>query len=66
VTEQEVMALSSARGGSGWKIRKKFFSEGVLEQTAQGGGGVTIPGVLLEKDRCGTEGYALVGMVEMG
>ena len=37
-----------------------------LAQAAQGGGGVTIPGDVQEKGRCGTEGYGLVGMVGMG
>jgi len=45
-------------------VRKNFFSksDAVLEQAAQGGGTVTIPGGLQEKDRCGTEWCGLVGM----
>jgi len=34
----------------------------VLEQAAQGGGGVTIPGVFQLKGRCGNEGCGLVGI----
>jgi len=33
----------------------------VLEQAAQGGGGVTIPGDVLEMCRCGTKENGLVG-----
>ena len=33
-----------------------------LEQAAQGGGGVTVPGGVQERWRCGTEGHELVGM----
>jgi len=32
----------------------------VLDQAAQGGGGVTIPGGVQEMWRCGTEGHGLV------
>jgi len=34
-----------------------------LEQAAQGSGGVTIPGGVQKRYRCGTSGYGLVGMV---
>jgi len=37
----------------------------MLEQAAQGGGGVTIPG-FQEKGRRDTEGHGLVGMVVIG
>jgi len=40
--------------------RKIFFllkSGRAVAQTAQGGGGVTIPGGVQETWRCGTEGY---------
>ena len=37
----------------------------MLEQAAQGGGGVTIPGGQA-KGRRGTEGHGLVGMVVIG
>ena len=33
----------------------------MLEQAAQGGGGVTIPGVIQGILRCCTEGHGLVG-----
>ena len=38
----------------------------VLEETAQGGGGVTVPGGAQGMCRCGTEGCGLVGMVSIG
>jgi len=37
-----------------------------LAWAAQGGGGVTIPGGLQEKGRCGTEGHGLLVLVRMG
>jgi len=37
-----------------------------LEQAAQGGGGVTIPGSVQETCSCGTLGHGLVGMVVLG
>ena len=53
---QEVMASSCARGGSDWifLLRK---SGDALAQAAQRGGGVTVPGGIQEKSRCGTEGH---------
>lgn len=36
-----------------------------LEQAAQGGGRVTIPGDFKEKGRCGSEWHGLLGMVVM-
>ena len=33
----------------------------MLEWAAQGSGGVTVPGSVQEKFRCGTEGHSLVG-----
>jgi len=47
-----------ARGGSGWILGKKFFSES--EKALAGSGGVTIPGGLQELWRCGTEGCGYV------
>jgi len=47
-------------------IKKKFIywkSGQALEQAAQGGSGVTIPGGVQKMCRCGTWGYGLVGMV---
>ena len=38
----------------------------MLEQAAQGGGGVSIPGGVQEMCRCDTEGHGLVGTVGMG
>jgi len=37
-----------------------------LEQAAQGGGGVTIPGGVQKMCRRGTLGHSLVGMVVLG
>ena len=37
-----------------------------LEQAAQGGSGVTIPGGVQEMCRCGTEGCGLVGILVVG
>ena len=37
-----------------------------LEQAAQGGGGVTIPGGVQKTCRCGILGHGLVGMVVLG
>ena len=50
-------------------IREKLLlrkSGEVLEQTVQGGGGVTDPGGVEEKGECGTEGHCLMGLVGMG
>ena len=38
-------------------------SDEALEQPAQGGGGVTVPGGVQKKQRCGTEGHGLLRMV---
>ena len=65
----EVTALSCTREGSGWILEKKILlrkSGEVLEQTAQEGGGVTIPGGAQEESRSGIVGHSLVGMVWMG
>jgi len=37
-----------------------------LDQAAQGGGGVTIPGGVQKTCECGTLGHGLVGMVVLG
>ena len=37
-----------------------------LEQAAQRGNGITVPGGVQEMCSCGTEGHRLVGMVVMG
>jgi len=52
------MALSCARGGSGWILAKisspiELYCSGTA---AQGGGGVTVHGGVPEPWRCGTEG----------
>lgn len=49
-------------------IRNDFFSRNVvvMEQAAQGGDGVLIPGSFQERSRCGTEGQDSVGMVVKG
>ena len=48
-------------GGSGWILGKNSSqkSDEILEQAAQGGDGVTIPGHFQGKGRCGTEGCGL-------
>ena len=53
------MASSCTRGGSGWTLGKISSSKSgeILEQAAQGGGGVAIPGGIQEID------VALKGMV---
>ena len=58
VVEQEVMASSCARGGSGWILGKcSSPKEQCCSGTAaRGGGGVTIPGGVPELWGCGTEG----------
>ena len=38
-------------------------SDEALEEAAQGSGGVTIPGGVHEKGRCGTEGHGVVGNI---
>ena len=40
-------------------------SSEALEQTAQGGGRVSVPGAVQEEGRWGFEEYGLVGMVVM-
>ena len=55
------MALSCTRGGSGW-IQEEFFlrkSGDALEQAAQRGCGVTVPGGIQGKGGCGAEGHGL-------
>jgi len=50
-------------------MRKKILlwkSGEALEQAAQGGDGVTVPGGIQEICRYGTEGHSLMSMVVMG
>ena len=58
------MALHCARGESAWILGKKniFQKSGnaLLEQAAQGGGEVTIPGDVQQKGRCPFEWHSLV------
>ena len=56
-----------ARGSLDWILGKNILrSSDALEQTAQKGDGVTIPGGFHEKGRCGTEGHGLVRIVVIG
>ena len=56
------MDLSCASKGLGWILRKSSQKEeSELEQAAQGGGGVTVPGSDQEMFRCGTKIHSLVG-----
>jgi len=50
------MASSCMRGDSGWKLGKLSSPKerSGVEQTAQGGGGVTVPGGIQETFRCCT------------
>ena len=67
VSESTLLPDSCFRGGSGWILGKSFSlkSGDALAQTAQGGGGVSLPGDVQELWRCGTEGCGLAGMVGM-
>lgn len=50
-------------------VRKNFIlqkSSQVLEEVAQDGGAVAIPGGVQKSCRCSTDGLVLVGMVGMG
>jgi len=38
----------------------------IIDQVAQGSGGVTIPGGIQKTCRCGTSGHGLAGMVVLG
>jgi len=53
-----------------WPTGPTYLANGTrcqaLEQAAQGGGGVTIPGVVQKTSRCGTSGRGLAGMVSWG
>ena len=62
------MASSCIRGGSDWILRKISLLKEcqALEQAARGGGGVTMPGGVSKKCRCGTLGHGLAGVVVMG
>ena len=44
----------------------RLLSGQALDQAAQGGGGVPIPGGVKKTCRCGTSGYGLIGMVVLG
>jgi len=48
---KEGMALSCSRGGSGWILGKIYSQKEcwILAQSAQGGGGVTVPESIREK-----------------
>ena len=50
------MALSCARGGSGWLLGTNSSQKEKGIGTAAQGGGVTVPGGAQELWRCGTEG----------
>jgi len=43
-----------------------WVKDQALEQAAQGGGGVTVPGGVQKTCRCGTLGSGSVGMVVLG
>ena len=40
-----------------WRKKRERFGFASLEQAAQGGGGVTVPGSVQEAWRCGMEGH---------
>ena len=51
------------------RYQENFFLQKrgeALELASQGGGGVADSGGVQEKDRCGTEGHSLEGMVGVG
>ena len=54
---REGMVLRHTRGGSGWMLGKIILRKSgeTLEQPAQGGCGVTVPGGVQETFRRGTE-----------
>ena len=57
-----MVAISCARGGSRQIFGKIFFlrkSDELLEQAAQGSGGVTVSEGFQEKGRCSTEGHRI-------
>jgi len=62
------MASGCARGGLDWILGKIYLLKQcqVLEQAAQGSGGVIIPGGFQKTCRCGTSGHHLAGMVVVG
>jgi len=62
------MASSCIRGGLDWILGKiSLLKSGqTLDQAAQGGGGVIIPGGVQKTCRCGTAGHGLAGMVVLG
>jgi len=62
-----MMNLQHKASFSGYLMEKIILrkSQEALEQAAQGGGRVTIPGCVQEKGRCGREVHGLVGMVGM-
>ena len=68
VIGQEEMASSCVRGGLGWILGKILYwkSGQALEQAAQGGDGVTIPGGVQNTCSRGTWGQCFRGMVVLG
>ena len=61
------MAFSCSSGSSGWTLGKISSLIGeALEQAAQGGGGITVPGSVQELSRCGTERHDLESMMVVG
>ena len=62
------MASSCARGGSSWMLGKNSSQKRgeVLEQAAQGGGGVTAPAGVQKKGSNGPKGRGLAAVVVTG
>ena len=64
--------MSVRKGGSGAARMRGTLpalcsrASQALEQAAQGGGGVTVPGGVQTTCRCGTSGYGLVGTMVLG
>ena len=59
-----LMASSCVRGY--WEKFLHWKSGQALDQAAQGGGGVTIPGGIQKMCRCGTSGHGLAGTGVLG
>ena len=64
VTQNEVVSGVIQIGY--WEEFLYWKSGQALEQAAQGGGGVTIPGGVQKMCKCGTSGHGLAGMVVLG